>query len=132
MIYPQVTALYTGLFAAILVALSIHVVSLRARLGVHHGDGNKPFLNRAIRAHGNFTEYVPLILLMAALLEGRGTSQETIHGLLGPLLLARLMHPVGMHQPIGSVGQYAWRASSTTITWIVLSAAAILLCWTGL
>jgi hypothetical protein len=37
------------------------------------------------------------------------------------------MHPVGMQMPVGSVAQYAWRATSMTITWLILAAACALL-----
>ena len=75
----------------------------------------------------NFAEYVPLILLLCALLEAGGGRRIFIHLLLAPLVVARLMHPVGMRQPVGSVRQYAWRATSVTMTWLVLVGAAALL-----
>ena len=69
-----------GLSAFFLLALSLWVVLGRAKLRVSHGDGGHDVLNRRIRAQGNFTEYVPMILLLAALLEGSGTGRTAIHG----------------------------------------------------
>lgn len=132
MIFPAVTASYAAVFAIVYLWLSVHVVVLRGRTGIVHGDGGDDLLNRSIRTHGNFAEYVPFILLLTALLEMRGLSDATIHVLLVPLLVARMMHPIGMRQPVGSVAQYAWRATSTTVTWLVLLAAAILLLFTVL
>lgn len=40
---------------------------------MHRGDRGKEPLSRIIRAHDSFAEYVPLILLLAALLEAGGT-----------------------------------------------------------
>jgi uncharacterized membrane protein YecN with MAPEG domain len=131
MTYPQTTALYIGLFGLMLVILSIQVVAARVRAKVHHGDGGDTELNRAIRSHANFAEYVPLTLVIVALIEAGGASDQTVHSLLAPLLIARAMHPIGMRQPVASLRQYAWRASSTTITWLVLVAGAALLLWQG-
>lgn len=131
MTYPQTAALYLGLFGLMFIFLSIQVVVSRVRTGVHHGDGDDVGLNRAIRSHANFAEYVPLILLIVALAEVGGASPEVVHWLLGPLLVARVMHPLGMRQPVASVRQYAWRATSVTVTWLVLASASTLMLWQG-
>jgi len=127
MLFPALTAVYACIFAVIFTALSVHVVIIRGRTGIVHGDKGHDILNRTIRAHANFAEYVPLILLLCALAEAGGAGHLSIHLLLGPLLLARIMHPVGMRQPVASVRQYAWRATSVTITWLVLLGSAGLL-----
>lgn len=122
-----VTALYAGLFGSLFVCLSAWVVAGRLRGAVLHGDGGVASLNRRIRAHGNFAEYVPLALLLAALLEGRGVASEWLHGLLAPLLVARLAHPFGMLAPVGSMRQYLLRGAPTLATWVVIATASILL-----
>jgi uncharacterized membrane protein YecN with MAPEG domain len=125
--FPLISSIYAGIFGILLVAMSVHVVVLRARKGIHHGDGNDDLLNRTIRSHANFAEHVPMALLLVAMIEGGGGGALTIHLLLLPLLIARLMHPIGMRQPVASMGQYAWRATSVTATWLVLLAASTLL-----
>ncbi|NCP62758.1 MAG: MAPEG family protein [Alphaproteobacteria bacterium] len=51
-----------------------------------------PKLERAMRAHGNFAEYVPLILILMGFLESLGGSAVVLH-LIGILLsVARLSH----------------------------------------
>ena len=127
MIFPTVTALYGALLALLFMALSLWVVIGRVKLRVHHGDGGEDQLNRRIRAQGNFAEYVPFILLLAALLETSGAGRTTIHGLLAPLLVARIAHPVGMLAPVASVQQFALRGASTVITFLALAVAAIML-----
>jgi uncharacterized protein len=127
MIFPQLTAAYGGVLALLFAALSAHVVALRGQTNIVHGDGGHDGLNRVIRAHANFAEYVPLILVLVALLEAGGGSATAVHGMLLPLLVARLMHPVGMQMPVGSRAQYLWRATSATVTWVVLIAAGVLL-----
>ncbi|NNC55212.1 MAG: hypothetical protein HKO07_05785, partial [Pseudomonadales bacterium] len=54
----QITLLYAGLLSILLLVLSYRVVQIR-RQGIALGDGGDLTLQRRIRAHGNFTEYVP-------------------------------------------------------------------------
>ena len=58
-------------------------------------------LRSAIRAHANFIEYVPIIMLMVALLEMSGMPAMRVHLLMGALLVARLLHPLGMYVAAG-------------------------------
>ncbi len=90
------------------------------------GDGDNIKLRSAIRAHANFAEYVPIIALMVAMLEMSGMSATRVHLLMAALLLARLLHPLGMY-----VGPRSWRfgicrVGGITLTITVLVAAALL------
>jgi len=127
MIFPKLTAYYAALFATLLVALSARVVLGRVKTRTHHGDGGIDRMNRIIRAQANFTEYVPLALFMVALLESGGAPDLQVHSLLAPLLLARLMHPIGMMAPVASAQQLGLRGVSAIVTWAVLLASAVLL-----
>ena len=86
-----ITPLYAGLLAILFVVLSLRVTSMRGH-GVSLGDGGNPVLQRRIRAHGNFAEYVPFILLMIGVLELSHFSVYVLHGLGLTLLVARLLH----------------------------------------
>ena len=127
MTFPQVTALYAGLFGLLAVALGAWVIAGRVAHRVHHGDGGLEAVNRRIRAHANFAEYVPLALIVIGLLEASGAGRGTLHALLAPLLLARLAHPVGMLAPVGSPRQFACRGVSALVTLVVIAAASLLL-----
>lgn len=127
MIWPAVTSLYAAVFGVLYLGLSLWVVAGRASFGVHHGDGGADRLNRRIRAHGNFAEYVPLILLLVALIEAGGGVFKAIHVLLLPLLLARIAHPFGMLAPLESKQQFVFRGGAMIVTWLVLLAASVLL-----
>jgi len=127
MIYPRLTAYYAGLFAIILIVLSLRVVLGRARHKVHHGDGGVDMLNRMIRAQGNFTEYVPFALILAALVEASGVAAEKMHMLMIPLLVARVAHPIGMMAPVASTQQFTLRGVSVLVTWLVIAVEAVLL-----
>lgn len=87
-----VTPLYAGLLALFYLVLSARVVQLRGPGGPSLGDGGNPVLLRRIRAHANFAEYTPFILLMIGFLELSGFPPHVLHGLGIILLLARLLH----------------------------------------
>ena len=63
-----VTPLYVALLALWLLVLSARVIRERQAARVSLGDGGNRRLQRAIRGHANFVEYVPLALLMLAIL----------------------------------------------------------------
>jgi len=127
MAFPAVTAAYAAILGLIYVVLSFWVVMARGKYRVVHGDGGHTPLHRRIRAHANFAEYVPLILLLAALNEAGGAAGATIHALLLPLTAARVMHPIGMVAPENSRQQYMFRAPAAIATWLILIAASVLL-----
>lgn len=67
-------------------------MQLRGPGGPSLGDGGDPTLLRRIRAHANFSEYVPFILLMIGFLEISQLNTYLLHGLGVTLLTARLLH----------------------------------------
>ena len=87
-----VTLLYAGLLSLVFLVLSARVVLMRGSGGISLGDGGNPVMLRRIRAHANFAEYVPLLLLMIGFLEASGMSAAVLHGLGATLLMARVLH----------------------------------------
>ena len=87
-----VTPLYAAVLAALFLVLTLRVIQYRRAAGVSLGDGGHTGLQRAIRAHGNFAEYVPLALLLLLILEMSRFSLYVIHGLGIVLVIARLLH----------------------------------------
>ena len=49
-----------------------------------------------MRRHANFTEWVPLALILIALLELNGAPAAALHSLGAILVLARISHAVGL------------------------------------
>ena len=86
-----ITLLYAGLLSLWLLVLSARVIAIRSQ-GISLGDGGNPVLLRRIRAHGNFAEYVPMILVMIGFLEISHFSALWIHLLGGTLVVSRLLH----------------------------------------
>jgi uncharacterized membrane protein YecN with MAPEG domain len=89
----MVCAIYAALLALIQVALTANVVrfrrSQRVSLGTEKGDNE---LLKAVRTHGNFTEIVPMGLLMILLAELQGVPLWCVHSLGALLLIGRLFH----------------------------------------
>ena len=118
----MVTPLYAGLLALWLVILSARVIQ-RRRGGIALGDGGDPSMLRVIRAQANFSEYVPLALLMLGLLELSRFSIYVLHALGITLLVARFLHGYALSftqaQKFGRVG-------GTALTLLVLVIEAVL------
>lgn len=74
-----ITALYAGLLAILYLALSINVILYRGRKQVGLGDNADPELARQIRAHANFAEYAPLVLLLLLIAELGGAAGWLLH-----------------------------------------------------
>ena len=123
---PSVTGLYLAVLALIYVVLGLQVSRLRRGNRVLFGDGDNRELRSAIRAHANFAEYVPIIVLMVALLEMSGMSALRVHLLMGALLIARLIHPLGMYVGPRSLQFQICRVGGISLTLLVLVAAAIM------
>ena len=117
-----VTALYSGSLVLWFMVLSYRVVA-RRRSGIHLGDGGDTGMLRLVRGHANFAEYVPLALIMLAVLELAGTSLYVLHGLGLALLAGRLLHGYALSftQRFG-FGRF-W---GTVLTYSVLTIEAIM------
>jgi uncharacterized membrane protein YecN with MAPEG domain len=122
---PSVTGFYLGLLALIYAALALKVARLRRGNRILFGDGENVRLRSAIRAHANFIEYVPIIALLVAMLETSRISVIWVHVLMGALLLARLLHPLGMYSKSRTWQFSAGRVGGIMITISVLIAAAL-------
>jgi uncharacterized membrane protein YecN with MAPEG domain len=93
-----VTSLYAALLGFVLLWLSIRVIGHRRRARVAIGTGEDQGLLRASRAQGNFVEYVPMALILLALLELSGASALMLHALGAGLLGGRVAHGIGIGQ----------------------------------
>ncbi len=121
------TLMYAPLFGLMYAVLTLIVVILRLRHDIPYGDAGNDLLMHAVRAHGNFIEYVPLILILSALLESTGYQGIPVHGMLGFLLLARFSHATAMFLYTGSGMYRLTRVFGALTTWIVLVLVSVLL-----
>ncbi len=114
-----VTALYAGLFAFGFIWLSIRVVTMRRRYHLALGASHR-LVERAVRAHGNFSEYVPFALLLLALCEMNRLPDWGLHGLGVALLAGRASHAYGISREPEVL---KWRVFGTSLTFTVIGVA---------
>ncbi|MBX9700307.1 MAG: MAPEG family protein [Acetobacteraceae bacterium] len=119
-----ITALYAALLAGLFLVLSVRVISARRRYGVALGTPHR-LVERAVRAHANFAEYVPIALVLLGLLEGMGLPGWWLHALGTALVAGRAAHAWGISQEPEVL---RWRSLGMGLTFAVLgvSAAALL------
>ena len=114
-----------GLLGLLAVALSMQVGRLRGQKKISLGDGGDPEMLAAIRAHGNFMEFVPLLLLMIYMASDfhgfRVTAALSI-----VLLVARVLHAGGM---LGMVPR--GRFLGAVLTMLLLVVVSALLVYAG-
>lgn len=118
----QLTPYYASFLALIYVALSFNVIRFRLRMRIPFGDGKDKLLKRAIRVHGNFSEYVPLTLIMIYFVELKTNNLLLIHGLCSAFILARISHIYGVSQLKENM---IFRVFGLFITGIVICTCAI-------
>ncbi len=117
-----VTPLYAGLLVLWYLLLSARVINRRGQ-GIPLGDGGDPGMLRLIRGHANFAEYVPLALLLMAILELSRFSIYVLHALGITLLVARLLHGYAL----SFTTQFKFgRVGGAALTFGVLLVAAVL------
>ncbi|HMW46880.1 MAG TPA: MAPEG family protein, partial [Cellvibrionaceae bacterium] len=62
-----IVGIYAGVLALLYMVLTFRTIYLRGKFKAALGDGKQELLQRAIRVHGNFNEYVPLGLVLLLL-----------------------------------------------------------------
>ena len=126
MTFPTLTAFYGAILALIYVGLAGWVVAGRVSDDTLHGQGDD-FLSKRIRIHANFAEYVPLALLLIAFLEAGGGASWLVRTLLIILVVARILHPIGMLAPKNSPQQFACRGGGIIATLLVMIVTALVI-----
>lgn len=121
-----ITALSAAALALLLVLLTIHALRLRKAYRVPFGDGGHPPLLRAIRAHGNLIEYMPIGLAMISLLESSGAPPRLLAPLAALFVASRVIHGLGVQYEGDRLGPL--RAIGVQSTLLVLTAFAL---WLG-
>lgn len=95
-----IPAFYIGLNALLLLVLAYNVGARRgAQKQLQPGDTGDAVLVRSIRAHGNFTEYAPTVLLLLLVLALLGFKPIWLHLFGGGFTLGRVIGAIGMMRP---------------------------------
>ena len=123
------TAVFASILALMFIKLSFDVIALRRKNKISLGAGGIEELDRAIRAHGNFAEYVPLGLFLLGALELNGAPLALV-ALLGALLVVgRYFHAKGINEP---PPEFTNRVRGMKLTFAALGLSAVSnLAWVG-
>lgn len=121
-----VTPLYAALLGLMFVALSVRTIRLRRRFRVAIGDGKNALLQRAMRVNANFSEYVPLTLLLVWFVELHDGPRLHVHALGIALLCGRLLHAWGVSHEKENL-RYRTAGMMLTFSVMIMSCALILL-----
>lgn len=116
-----VTGFYAGLLALILLFLGARVSGARMKTGISILHGDDLDLADRIRRHANFAEHVPMALLLLGIVELGGARPLVLHLLGGVLVVARVLHPLGVRH---DVIPHPLRAIGAGATFLVTLAAA--------
>ncbi|MEI6116483.1 MAG: MAPEG family protein [Burkholderiales bacterium] len=118
-----VTSIIAAVLTAIFIRLSFAVIGLRKKNKVGLGSGGHEDLERAIRAHGNFAEYVPFGIILIACLELNGAPWWLV-ALPGiTLIIGRLIHAKGINVP---PPDFSKRILGMKFTFVTLMALIVL------
>ena len=95
---PNITIapLYAALLGLLFIPITIRVGLRRVGSKISIGDGGDPEMLRRIRGQANFTETVPLALILLFTVELLGASSAWLHGLGACLLVGRILHYIGL------------------------------------
>ena len=120
------TTLSAAAAAAIInIWLIVRCGQVRVSAKIVHGDGGNPLLARRMRAHANFIENTPLVLILIGAIELAGKGGNWLPYVAAAYLLARVAHPIGMDRNDSNI----FRAGGiivTALTLIGLAAVAVL------
>ncbi len=120
----NITPYYAAVLALLFIILSVRTIKSRREHKVAIGDGGEKSILRASRVHANFSEYVPLTLLLIAMLEIQSYSHWIIHGLCIGFLAARIAHAYGVSQ---TNENFKFRIFGTATTINIIAICAFLL-----
>jgi len=126
-----ITIFYASFLALFYIYLSLRIITLRKEIRVSIGDGGSNILNRSIRVHANFSEYVPLTLLLLYLLETHEANAIVVHLLATLLLVARIVHAYGVSQTNENL-KFRIFGMFSTLCVIAISAIYLLLIGVGI
>jgi uncharacterized protein len=119
---PVIVPVYAAVLTFIYIFLSARVIQSRVLTRIGLGTGGNRGLERRMRIHANFAEYVPLALLLLVFMEMQGRQGWFLHLLCAALVLARIGHALALWEE----KEISWlRIASVSTTFVVMLASAI-------
>jgi len=125
--HTPITAFYAGLLGILFFYFSALVVKGRLSKQIPLGDGGDHHFQQLIRAHGNFTEYTPIVLILLFIAEVNLSNPVALHLAGTALLSGRFIHAFGLRRHSGSSWQRVSGMLLTFASLITLSVMNILI-----
>ena len=119
---PAIVPIYAAMLAFLYIALSARVIQARRSAKVAIGTRGDVRLERKMRVHANFAEYVPFALLLATFIEMEGRPGWFLHLLCLGLVAGRIVHAYGVSQEHEN---FRLRMAGMATTFTVLSVMAL-------
>ncbi|KTC80585.1 glutathione S-transferase [Legionella cherrii] len=120
--YPM-TTITASLLAFAYIYLSARVINLRRKYKVRVGSNEFVDLEMAIRAHGNFVEYVPLTLILLFCAEANKANWMVLLALIFLFILGRIFHAYAF---LAKEHQLQFRVRGMILTFIVMACLSLL------
>jgi uncharacterized protein len=102
-----------GIAALINIWLAIRCGQVRSKEKIDVGDGGNNALVRRMRAHSNFAEFTPIVLILFGLVEYAAGTSTWLWAAMAIYMVGRVLHGIGMDE--GKFG----RAPGIMITMLV-------------
>lgn len=119
-----ITSLTAAIFGIMLVFLGLYAGLGRVKTNISLGTEGSDMLLKRVRAHGNFTEYAPIGLIVLALCEYGGKNANMLWAIAGALIIGRIFHAIGLYTEI-----LIFRSSGMLMTLASILASSALLLW---
>lgn len=91
------TLITTGILGIIFFVHCLRIIQGRGLTKTSLGDGGNDLMTRRIRIHGNFAEYIPLLMLILFMLEVKAISQVLLLAFALSVVVGRLLHFYGLY-----------------------------------
>jgi uncharacterized membrane protein YecN with MAPEG domain len=116
-----ITLTFAAACALLNLWLAIRCARFRIRDEVMHGDAGHTLLARRMRAHANFVEYTPIVLILTGLVELAAGASIWLWVAALVYVVARAAHAFGMDADKPT----ALRAGGALLTWGITAALAV-------
>ena len=124
----MITGIYAGILGIIFIILSMRVSGERMKVKSSIGSDH-PSLLEKIRGHGNFTEWVPITLILMVIFEINSGKAIYLHMAGVILILSRVLHVFGVKH---NVMPHPLRAAGATLNLLLILTMSTLVVYQGL
>ncbi len=93
----EITLVFTGILGILFFFLSLRTILGRGKNKVSLGTGDSDDMLRRVRTHANFSEYIPLLLIILGLLEYKEVPDALLYTFGSIVVIGRILHFYGLY-----------------------------------